>query len=43
MVTAGLDVPLHKARICVEAGASGFLLGRNMWQRPFEDGLHITE
>ena len=34
---------LHKARICMESGASGFLFGRNMWQRPFEDGLRITE
>jgi class I fructose-bisphosphate aldolase len=34
---------LHKARICMEAGATGFLFGRNMWQRTFEDGLRITE
>lgn len=33
---------LRKARICMEAGASGFLFGRNMWQRPFDDGLRIT-
>jgi class I fructose-bisphosphate aldolase len=34
---------LQKARICLEAGATGLIFGRNMWQRPFEDGLRITE
>ncbi|MEJ2208639.1 MAG: fructose-bisphosphate aldolase [Anaerolineae bacterium] len=34
---------LRKARICMEAGASGFLFGRNMWQRPLQEGLHITK
>jgi class I fructose-bisphosphate aldolase len=34
---------LTKARICVEAGATGLIFGRNMWQRPFEEGLEITE
>jgi class I fructose-bisphosphate aldolase len=34
---------LQKARICLEAGATGLIFGRNMWQRPFEDGLTITE
>jgi len=33
---------LAKARICVEAGATGLIFGRNMWQRPFEEGLAIT-
>lgn len=33
---------LLKARICMQAGASGFLFGRNMWQRPLEEGLRIT-
>ena len=34
---------LLKARICMEAGATGLIFGRNMWQRPFEEGLRITE
>ena len=33
---------LLKARICMEAGATGLIFGRNMWQRPFEEGLAIT-
>jgi class I fructose-bisphosphate aldolase len=33
---------LLKARLCMEAGGDGFLFGRNMWQRPLEDGLQIT-
>jgi class I fructose-bisphosphate aldolase len=34
---------LLKARICMEAGTTGLIFGRNMWQRPFEEGLRITE
>jgi class I fructose-bisphosphate aldolase len=34
---------LLKARICMKAGATGLIFGRNMWQRPFEEGLKITE
>jgi class I fructose-bisphosphate aldolase len=34
---------LMKARMCMEAGATGLIFGRNMWQRPFEEGLAITE
>ena len=34
---------LLKARICMEAGATGLIFGRNMWQRPFDEGLRITE
>ena len=34
---------LLKARLCMEAGATGLIFGRNMWQRPFDDGLAITE
>ncbi len=34
---------LTKARICMESGATGLIFGRNMWQRPLEDGLRITE
>jgi len=34
---------LLKARLCMEAGATGLIFGRNMWQRPFEEGLAITQ
>jgi class I fructose-bisphosphate aldolase len=34
---------LRKARICMESGATGLIFGRNMWQRPFEEGLKITQ
>jgi len=33
---------LEKARICMEQGATGLIFGRNMWQRPFEEGLAMT-
>ena len=33
---------LKKARICLEAGATGLIFGRNMWQRRFDDALEIT-
>jgi len=33
---------LLKARLCMEAGATGLIFGRNMWQRPFEQGLTVT-
>ena len=33
---------LTKARLCMEGGATGLIFGRNMWQRPFEEGLAIT-
>ncbi|MCX8111389.1 MAG: hypothetical protein N3D15_09105 [Syntrophorhabdaceae bacterium] len=34
---------LEKARICLEAGASGLIFGRNIWQRPLKKALEITE
>ncbi len=34
---------LDKARICMEQGATGLIFGRNMWQRPFKDGLSVTK
>lgn len=33
---------LTKAQICIESGATGLIFGRNMWQRPFEEGLEVT-
>jgi class I fructose-bisphosphate aldolase len=34
---------LLKVRIRMEAGATGLIFGRNMWQRPLEEGLRTTE
>jgi len=34
---------LEKARIAVEAGARGFIFGRNIWQRRFSDALEISK
>lgn len=34
---------LLKARLCMEVGATELIFGRNMWQRPFDDGLAITK
>ena len=34
---------LEKARITMEQGATGLIFGRNLWQRPFDEALRITE
>jgi len=34
---------LEKVRISLEVGATGFMFGRNLWQRPFKDALEITK
>jgi len=34
---------LRKARICMENGCTGLIFGRNMWQRPMEEALLLTE
>ncbi|HUE75555.1 MAG TPA: hypothetical protein VMP10_01905, partial [Chloroflexota bacterium] len=33
---------LEKARIALEAGAVGLIFGRNIWQRPWDEALAIT-
>lgn len=33
---------LEKARLAMDAGATGLIFGRNMWQRPLEEALEIT-
>lgn len=33
---------LRRARICVKAGATGFIFGRNIWQRPFPEALEMA-
>ena len=39
----GDDDLIAKARVSMEAGATGLIFGRNMWQRPFDQALAITE
>ncbi len=34
---------LSKARIAIEAGAVGFIFGRNIWQRPMNEALSLAE
>lgn len=33
---------LHKARLAMDAGVTGLIFGRNLWQRPFDDAMAIT-
>lgn len=33
---------LHKARIAMDAGVTGLIFGRNVWQRRFDDAMAIT-
>lgn len=34
---------LKKVQMSVDAGVTGFIFGRNMWQRPIEKSLELTE
>lgn len=36
------DDLLAKAGICMEAGATGLIFGRNIWQRPYQAALKIS-
>lgn len=38
----GDDDLMVKARTAMDAGATGLIFGRNMWQRPFDEALEIT-
>ena len=38
----GDDDLIAKAQLCMEAGATGLIFGRNMWQRPMADALAMT-
>jgi len=38
----GDDDVLTKARTSMEAGATGLIFGRNMWQRPYDEALAMT-
>jgi fructose-bisphosphate aldolase, class I len=33
---------LQKAEVCLKAGASGLIFGRNIWQRPLKDAVEMT-
>ncbi|MCL5967398.1 MAG: fructose-bisphosphate aldolase [Firmicutes bacterium] len=37
------DQMMQKARACMEAGATGLIFGRNVWQRPRGDALAVTK
>ena len=39
----GDDDMLAKVRMSFEGGATGLIFGRNMWQRPMNEALEITE
>jgi class I fructose-bisphosphate aldolase len=34
---------IEKARIGMESGATGLIFGRNIWQRPFEEALALSQ
>jgi len=38
----GDDDLLHKAQLAMDAGVTGLIFGRNLWQRKHEDALAIT-
>jgi class I fructose-bisphosphate aldolase len=40
---AGDEAMLTKARQSMEAGATGLIFGRNVWQRPFEESLRFAD
>jgi class I fructose-bisphosphate aldolase len=33
---------IQKARIAMEAGATGLIFGRNIWQRPYDEALKVS-
>ena len=40
---AGDEAMLEKARQSVDAGATGLVFGRNVWQRPFDEALDLAK
>jgi class I fructose-bisphosphate aldolase len=40
---AGDEAMLHKARLSMDAGATGLIFGRNVWQRPHDESLRFAE
>jgi len=39
----GDDDLLDKVTLSMDAGATGLIFGRNMWQRPMEEALEMTK
>jgi class I fructose-bisphosphate aldolase len=37
------EATMAKARACMEAGATGLIFGRNVWQRPHAEALAMTQ
>jgi class I fructose-bisphosphate aldolase len=37
------DDLVHKAKVCLEQGATGLIFGRNLWQREWKDALAMTK
>jgi class I fructose-bisphosphate aldolase len=37
------DDLVHKAKVCLEQGATGLIFGRNLWQREWNDALDMTK
>lgn len=33
---------MSKVRLAMDAGATGLIFGRNMWQRPYDDAMRVT-
>ena len=40
---AGDEAMVEKARMSLEAGATGLIFGRNVWQRPHDESLRFVE
>ena len=40
---AGDEAMIEKARQSMEAGATGLIFGRNVWQRPYEESLRFVD
>ncbi len=38
-----IENTIAKARICMDAGASGLIFGRSVWQRKYEDALEVSQ
>lgn len=39
----GREATLEKVRLVMEAGATGVIFGRNLWQRPWDEGLALAK
>ena len=42
IIVVSMDL-LAKVKLSLDAGATGLIFGRNMWQRPMEDALEISK